>query len=245
MYNVAICDDSKVFVSYIRRIIECAADKKGDSFKIYEYFSGEELVCNLDGHIQYDLLILDMQLGGINGDETAGVFREKFPYTVIVFCSGVYLPTVKSFKVTPFRYLLKSYSEKEFIIEMEEILNEMERIKNDSYIVGHYKSNFVRVQIRNILYIENSKRGSRVTVSKNSKEAEFDGDILIDKKLLELSNEYMELVFAHSSYLVNLNHVVKINKSELFLDNGESLTISRTYNKVFREAFTKNISKKY
>lgn len=245
MYNVAICDDNKVFVSYIRRIIEHTADKRGDGFKIYEYFSGEELVCDLDGHIQYDLLVLDMQLSGINGDETAGIFRKKFPYAVIVFCSGVYLPTVKSFKVTPFRYLLKSYSEKEFIIEMEEILSEMERSKDESYIIGHYKSNFVKVKIRNILYIENSKRGSRVTVSKKSKEAEFAGDILIDEKLSELSDKYIELVFAHSSYIVNLNHVVKVNRNELFLDNGEKLSISRTYNKIFREAFAKSISKKY
>lgn len=31
--------------------------------------SGEELVRNLDRGINYDLLILDMQLGGMDGDE--------------------------------------------------------------------------------------------------------------------------------------------------------------------------------
>lgn len=157
MYHVAICDDDKVFISYIRKILSQAKGINPYQFNIYEFYSGEELVNGLDTNIHLDLLILDMELGGIDGDETARKFREKFKDTVLVFCSGVRAPTVKSFKVTPYRYLLKSYSDKQFVCEMKEILTEVVKRSKEEYIVGHYRNNVIRVNIQDILYVENAK----------------------------------------------------------------------------------------
>lgn len=127
MYHVAICDDDKVFISYIRKILIQAKGTNQYQFSIYEFYSGEELVNGLDTNMHLDLLILDMELGGIDGDETARRFRKKFKDAVLVFCSGVRAPTVKSFKVTPYRYLMKSYSDRQFVCEMKEILTEVEK----------------------------------------------------------------------------------------------------------------------
>lgn len=245
MYHIAICDDDKRFISYIKRIIKQARGEENYEIYFYEYYSGEDFLSNIDGLISYDLLILDMQLGGIDGDETAKAFRKKFPDSVLVFCSGVQLPTVTSFKATPFRYLLKSYSDEEFILEMKEILEEVRKNSKELFIIGHYRNKNIRVRIRNILYIENAKRGSRVIVTPKSEEANFEGMILVDEKLRELSEMFEELFFAHSSYIVNINHVEYVEGNELILDNGERLSISRAYQKIFREAFTKNIANKY
>ena len=157
MYHVAICDDDKVFISYIRKILNQARGTNQYQFKIYEFYSGEELVSSLDTSIHIDLLILDMKLGGIDGDETARRFRVKFKDSVLVFCSGVRAPTVKSFRVTPYRYLLKSYSDRQFVREMKEILTEVEKKSKEEYIVGHYRNNVIRVNIQDILYVENAK----------------------------------------------------------------------------------------
>lgn len=245
MFNVAICDDDEIFISYMKKILHRASQEELYELKFYEFCSGEDFVYSLDSGVQYDLLILDMQLGGIDGDETAKCFREKFPDAVLVFCSGIRQPTVKSFKATPFRYLLKSYSETQFHVEMKEILKQVQKSANQSFIIGHYRNISIKVRIRNILYIENAKRGSRVTVSPQSEEAKFEGPILVDYKLIELSNKFEELVFAHNSYIVNINHVENVRSFELLLDSGEVLSISRSYHKGFREKFTKSIANKY
>lgn len=245
MYHVAICDDDKVFISYIKKILKQANNKEKIELKIYEFVSGEDLVRSLEKHIHWDLLILDLQLGGMDGDKTAAIFRKKFPDVVLVFCSGTRQPTVRSFKATPFRYLLKSYSEIQFVNEMKEILREVERNLREIFIIGHYRNNSIKVKIRNIMYIENAKRGSRIIVNSKSDEVNFEGPILVDEKLNELSSKYEELVFAHSSYIVNINHIENIKRNELLLDNGESLSISRSYLKIIREAFTKSVVNKY
>ena len=102
-----------------------------------------------------------------------------------------------------------------------------------------------RVNIQNILYIENAKRGSKITVCSDCDEAKFDGQILVDDKLETLSVKFYELAFAHSSYIINISHVEKILGNEVYLDSGECLSISRPYQKEFREIFTKSIAEKY
>ena len=203
------------------------------------------MIRSLDASMHLDLLILDMELGGIDGDETARLFRMKFKDAVLVFCSGVRTPTVNSFKVTPYRYLLKSYSDVQFISELKEILAEVEKRLKEEYIVGHYRNNVIKVNIHNILYIENAKRGSKIIVCSNCNEAKFEGLILVNDKLEVLSDKFQELVFAHSSYIININHIEKIVGNEVYLDNGECLSVSRTYQKSFRESFTKSIAEKY
>lgn len=245
MYCVAICDDDQVFISYIKKIIKECSCTKPYQLKFYEFCSGEELVDSLDGLAQIDLLVLDMELGGINGDMTAGLFRKKFIDAVLVFCSGVRPPTVTSFKATPYRYLLKSYTDRQLMHEMKEIMAEVEKKSKIEYILGHYRSNVIKVKIKNILYIENAKRGSKITVCANCQEAEFDGQILVDDKLEILSQEFSDLVFAHNSYIININHIEKIVDNNVYLDNGECLSASRTYQKIIREKFTKSIADKY
>lgn len=247
IYRIAICDDDKEFITYIKNILLKARKDETQIFKIDEYFSGEELIKALNGNMYIDLLILDMQLDGIDGDETAKRFRERFSYSVLVFCSGVRPPTIQSFKVTPFRYLLKKQTDEEFVYEMKMILEEVERTQTDAYIVGHYRSVMMKIKINHILYIENSKRGSRVIVSPDSAEGKLSKHILIDEKLDELSEKFSKFGFAvpHSSYIVNLNHIKIMNSDCIKLDNGECLSISRAYQKPFKEFAARYMSNKY
>lgn len=246
MYHIAICDDDEKFVEYMKEILFKANNKKKD-FKIYEYFSGNDLVFHLDNMVQCDLLILDMQMKGMDGDETAGCFRKRFPKAVLVFCSGVHLPTVRSFKATPFRYLLKSWEISEIISEMKEVLAEVERVLNVLCITGHYRSKLIKIELDDIIYFENAKRGSEVVVSSRSRLAEFDGQILDNRKLKVLAEKFAELGFAvpHNSYLVNLEHVMMIDGNDIKLDNGEILPLSRAHYREFREAFAKWSANKY
>ena len=44
-------------------------------------------------------------------------------------------------------------------------------------------------------------------------------------------------VFSHRSFLLNLLYVSQINKSEVVLDSGESVPLSRRNQKLFQDAF--------
>ncbi|MDE7338980.1 MAG: response regulator [Lachnospiraceae bacterium] len=127
MYKIAICEDDKGYIDYIKEIILKTNMIDENSLLFYEFYSGEQLCLSLN--FDYDLVILDMQMEEMDGYETAMKMRAMGHHFLLVFCSGVVKPFPLSFKANPFRYLLKEYTEEEMISEMAEIVNEMKTRK--------------------------------------------------------------------------------------------------------------------
>lgn len=247
MYHIAICDDDNKFIAFLKRMLLTANTDKNIELKIHEFYSGEELCIKLDGSVHYDLLILDMELGGMDGDETARIFRSQFPNSVLAFCSGVRQPTIESFKATPFRYIDKNCTDDDFIKTLKEILEEVKRVAEEPYILGHYKWTERKVKLKDILYIQTAKRGSEIILCPKSKEVGIEDKILSKKKPEELSQELNSKGFAlvQSACLVNMDHIGRIGVDEVVLDNNEILSVARAYKNSFRDAFTKRYADKY
>lgn len=246
MYNIAICDDEEKVIQYLKRVIISAGVSK-EKVKFHEFFSGEELIDYLKGAVSCDLLILDMQMKEMDGNETAKAFRKVFPNTTLVFCSGSCMPTVKSFEVTPFRYLLKLYTDEHMLSEMKIIIKEMISKKTEPFILGYNHFNLIKLRPSDILYISIAKRGSFIHICPNKIEYKFEGKISSKEKVENLYNQLKEFGFAyaHNSYIVNLKYIIKVASSELQLSDGTKLTISRSKEKTFREDFAKMLAEKY
>lgn len=246
MYNIAICDDEINFINYIKEvIITCGVNPNEVLF--YEYLSGEELIDGVKG-LNIDLLILDMQLKCINGYETAIEFRKLFPNSILVFCSGVYKPSDETFKVTPYRYLYKSYPHKKMISEMKQIIKMTKVHQVQPIIVGKYYYNTINLLPDDITYIENARHGSIIHIHKSKKSFEFEDKITTNLKLKELY-EILHIYgfeYAHNSYIVNLNYVTSmLSVGEIALIDGTLLTVSRSKLKSFRSSMAEWISHKY
>lgn len=244
MYYIAICDENETFITYMVKIIHEVVKLEKYEIKICKYTSPEELIFELEDSVQFDLLFIDDHLKAMNGYETARMFRNKFEDSVIVFCS-FYMPSDQMFKVTPYRFLLKSYTDDVFMEEVDGILREMIRKKKDNYILGHYKRKLIKVSTRDILYIENARRGSKLVLIPTSTMTRIKHPIYIREKLSEIEEKYEEFCFAHSSYIVNISHVDSVKSGGIFLDNGEYLSVSRSYYKTFREQFARNVIDKW
>lgn len=246
MYNIAICDDEEKVIQYLKNIIINTGISK-ESVKFYEFSSGEEFIDYLNDAVSCDLLILDIQMKKMDGNETAKEFRKVFPTTTLVFCSGVCMPTVKSFEVTPFRYLLKTYTDEHIQSEMKTIINEMINKKVEPFIVGNNRYNLVKLRPSDILYISIAKRGSYIHIYPDIIEYKFEEKLMSKEKVESLYNQLKDFGFAyaHNSYIVNLKYIIKITTSELQLVEGTKLTISRSKEKMFREEFARVLAEKY
>lgn len=74
MYHIGICDDDPIFIKYIKRLFR----EVQREIEFYEYLSGEALIQDMQMRESYDLLILDMQLPGMDGNETAKSLENSF-----------------------------------------------------------------------------------------------------------------------------------------------------------------------
>ena len=99
MYHIVICDDDTLFIYHMKCLL-LRAGLKQESCKFYSYLSANEFEADFPNFYTIDLLILDIQLPDVNGTVFAKSFREKFPSSTLVFCSGKQSPTPESFGQT-------------------------------------------------------------------------------------------------------------------------------------------------
>ena len=245
--NIAICDDDRDFIQYLKEMI-CQCGFGQNDITFYEFLSGEECVSEMEAMQSCDLLVLDMQMEKMDGHATAKHFREIYPNSILVFCSGVCSPTDESFKTTPYRYLQKNYSDEKMLHELEEIIKKVINTKSVPYIIGKNHYNLIKLRPSDILYIENYKRGSQIHVREETKSYSFEDRITTKTKLAELYGTLKSYGFeyAHNSYIVNMNYVIKLSSNGVLkLDNGCELNVSRSKSKSFRQALADLMGSKY
>ena len=248
MIKVALVDDNEAFLHEMKQIVESCTEFTADMV-CDSYSNGGDFL--QAGRGVYQLVILDMQMEGKSGYETAQILRETDNSTVVAFVSGVVWPQPEHFKVQPYRYLLKNADPKEIHRDVEELLRETKRRCLSETVEVTSDGKAWRVPIRNILYIAKAKRGSLLTLGDES--ATSGGAVLRSPVLRsneKLENWYTQLSehgfeYAHSSYIVNLKSITKIMTDELTLSNGERLSISRACRGKFHESFSLYFHKRY
>ncbi len=242
MYHIAICDDDAGFRRKIKLLFERAGMHERE-VRYYEYASGEELHMHLAEHIPYDLLILDMEMGEMDGHAAARLFRKAYPSAVLVFCTGKVAPSPESFKFTPYRYLMKQFTDAKMIGELREVMQRLQEEREYPELIGRKEAEYISVSAKDILYISNRKNGSTLYVYREGRTEEY----LSNKKLKEHYEELWRhgFEYAHNSYIVNLAHVKKLRRTELVLADGAVLSISRSKAKKFQEAFMDRVGGKY
>lgn len=246
MYNIAICDDDSNYIKYIKKMLIRSGLKKEEVI-FYPYESGEDLIQSIDTCEKIDLLILDMQMKMLDGHETARKFRSHFPASVIVFCSGVCMPTVETFETTPFRYLLKEYADERMIHELKVIITEMKNKNIEPTIIGTLRSTMVKLKLDEILYISIARRGSNIYVNPQLVKYDINTCVSSKMKVAELYSVLKSFGFeyAHNSYIVNLNYIKRMTTQELQMSDGTILSIARSKEKDLRAAFAKHMAQKY
>lgn len=248
MYKIAICEDDKNYIDFLKKIILATNAIDRNSLMFYDFYSGEQLF--LYPEWNFDLVILDIQMDKMDGYETAMKLREVDRNFILVFCSGIVMPTSRFFKANPFRYLLKSYSNDEMLSEVTEILEEVKARKDYPFVMCKYSSgkDQIRVYPESILYIAIRHENSEIFAYGKLKE-QYPKEILrVNMNLNTISkifNENCGFARAHNSYIVNMAYVVFTGPQSVKLIDGTELTISRSRSKEFHQAFAKFVAAKY
>lgn len=245
MYYIAICDDDWHFADYIEKLLIRRSVVNDGQAKFYKFTSGEEFVKSFNKDIPFDLLVLDMQMEKMDGDVTAREFRKKYPHAVLVFCSGVCHPTVKSFEVNAYRYLMKSYNSDRLAVELKIVFEEVQRRKHIPRILLSYRNETMIASQEDILYVSIRKHGTTVYLYDRIKQTTKEQ--VCNKDLTAFSQELdsFGFAYAHNSYIINLSHVVGYVDNAVQMADGTVLSISRSREKQFKEALSSYLSNKY
>lgn len=238
MYKIIICDTDLNYIHRIKEFLFKSGLSQNET-NIIEYYSGRSFVNSLEHADSINLVFLSTEMNDMDSYTIAKLFRKHFPESVLVFCSESKQPSDKSFLVTPFRYILKSYSDRYMTQQLKAIINEVKIKKPTKYIFASWYDNTIKLHPSEILYISKGRNCCNIFIVPQTKKYDFEDKVIIKSNLSSLYDKLKEYDFeyAHSSYIVNLNHVRICTHNKLTLSNGTELAISRPKFEIFSSAF--------
>ena len=130
--RIAICDDEVSMV----QILEEKIKKLLPDVVIDKYLSGDELIASGS---KPDILFLDIQMPGMDGMETAKVFRQDNENMILIFVTAAEEYVFQAFDVGAFHYLVKPFSDEKF---KEVVTKAVHNIKRSSRLFYHKSSGF-------------------------------------------------------------------------------------------------------
>lgn len=224
--TIAICDDNEDQIKELRRLLgEWSADKPF-ALNIDEYISAESFLFNYPDN-PCDLLLLDIEMNGINGMELAKKLRSEGDMLPIVFITGYSEYMSEGYEVEALHYLLKPVDKIKLFAVLDRYIK---RHTPENEILLSCDEGNIHISPEMIVYCEAVGKKTHVHLQ--------DKTLVCTMGIRSMKNMLPdEFIFCHRSYIVNLRFVRSIGKAEITLDCGENLPLSRWLYKEVNERF--------
>ena len=218
--EIFVCDDSRTDRENLIWLLRDYEKKKGLTFDITEYDSGEALLQNIDKLQDSSILFLDINMEGANGLDAAAQIKSLHPKISIVLVTAYIGYALEGYKVEASRFLVKDDLEVSIIECMDTLIRKLEQdahVMDFSFVEGN-----IRLKVSDIIYIETA-RHKNIFYTQN-------GNFQIYKKLDEIENELREYGFVriHRSFLVNMRYIRKISSYVMTLITGKEISVPKT-----------------
>ena len=223
MFKIAVCDELKEI------ILSKAKGALYENISVDIFYSGDALIYDIGEGNLYDLIFLDIELGGkINGVEIGHIIRDEMDdyITQIVYISSKNNYDRQLFDVQPLHFLQKP-------IDVSKLLNDIKlaiKISGKENKIFEFKNlrNTVKVPYKDILYFES--KGREISLVSCKMQYTFYDNI---QELSKVLPDFF--IYPHRSYLVNYELIACFKYEELIMSNGDIIPISRSKRKEIRK----------
>lgn len=216
-YRVAICDDDEMDSSYVKACLCRWASSRRANVVVDVFPSAEAFLFRNEGSGGYDILLLDIEMGLMDGVELARRVRANDKAVQIVFITGYSDYIAEGYDVEALNYLMKPIDESKLFEVLDKAASKVQG--NARVLTLELGGEIVRVPVYEVQYLE--VYGNYVTIHANQ-------DIVVKKTLGEFEKELGEGFHRIGrSYIVNLKMVRRVTKTQVLLANGRNLAIPR------------------
>ena len=224
-YKIAICDDTEADRNYIKDLVTRWAHSSNQQIEIHLFSSAEEFLFEYEEDKGYQILLLDIEMGKMDGVTMAKKLRETNDSAQIVFVTGYSDYIAEGYEVSALHYLMKPVKEDKLFEVLDRAVKKLSKDEKMLMLESGGETNMV--PIYRISYVD--VRGNYTTVH-------ADKEITVKKTLSEIEKELDERFFrVGRSSLVNLSCISRVTKTDIFFNNGESVPLPRgSYEKVNR-----------
>lgn len=226
MIRIAIVEDEVRERAHLRDCLTYMAEKERFEFDIVEFGSGEAF---LGGYQPvYDIVLMDIELPGINGMETAKALRRLDSFVLLVFVTNMVQYAVSGYEVDALNYILKPVNRFDFALKMNKAISRTAKRTEESVQIRAGKDLYM-LPVAAIRYLEVD--GHYIVY--HTTEGDYSEYITLKEAEKKLDKPYF--VRCNRCYLVNLKYVAAVRDDVVQVGRDE-LLISRPQKKAFLNA---------
>ncbi|MBR5421188.1 MAG: response regulator transcription factor [Lachnospiraceae bacterium] len=229
--KIAICDDEEIFLRDLEEKIYSFLSRL--DCEVIPFTNAEDLLAS---SFSFDLIFLDIEMGGMDGMSAARQIREEDLKTPIVFLTSHIEMAIDGYEVDAFRFLKKPVEDTKLKQTLQDI--QLRKASRQGVLIRSGGEEILVVPSE-ILYLESDNNNVRIITSS--------GSITTRMKLgeaIETFNRINDTIRkVHRCSAVNLDHVARLREREAVLDEGSVVGISRSCLTEFKNALYEHVKK--
>ena len=216
-YKIAVCDDAQADRDYVCALVHRWAAERGIGIHTEVFPSAESFLFRYAEESGFDILLLDVEMGGMDGVTMAKKLRQDNDTIQIVFITGYSDYIAEGYEVAALHFLVKPVKEEKLFCVLDRAAEKLR--KNEKVLHLEISGEMIRVPIHRIAWAEVS--GNYVTIHEKT-------DHTVKMTLAQLEKELDDrFLRVGRSALVNLTQISRVTRTEIRLLSGASLPLPR------------------
>lgn len=222
--RIAICDDEEIYRVELKTILDKLLINV--DYNIDTFDDGRQLMESFN-KAPYDLVFLDIEMPAIDGITLAKSIRSRSENVFIVFLTGHIEYALEGYEVNALRYLTKPVD----ISKLKEVIRYVQEKQGSArQLIIREDGEEILIDIGDVIYMESMNQNVRIVSAK--------GEHVIRYNIGDFEEQLKNDGFfrIHRGYLISLSKVKKLVKSDVIMEDGTALPVSRSNLKPLKEA---------
>ena len=226
MYQIAVCEDETLVRESLCGMCGEILSERNISYEITPFSSAEALEGAMAAGARFDLLCLDILMGGKSGMDFARQLRQRDEKTSVLFITNSQEFLKDGYEVRPIQYLFKPVDREQLARALETDLRLHHQPDTVTVRTG---AGITVLPLDELWYAESRDHLTVVKLEQGERSFRIR---LSDMEELLPKDRFCR---CHNSYLVNMRRISKLARKGLVLENGEWIPIGRSYYKAAQE----------
>lgn len=216
-YLAAVCDDSPRDSEFVRQILDSWASERNVSIRTEVFSSAESFLFRYAQEKAFDILLLDIEMGAMDGVTMAKRVRRDNEAVQIVFITGYSDYIAEGYDVAALHYLMKPVNREKLFAVLDRAL---EKRKQEQRCLNlELSGEMVRIPFYEIRYLD--VRQNYVTVHAKA-------DYTVKRTLGDFEKELDDrFCRVGRAMILNLKYIQRVTKTEVRLSDGTILPLPR------------------
>lgn len=212
-----------MLLNYLNRFSE----ESGMELSAVQFDCGEALLENKTDNL--DMVILDVQMSGKNGLETARCIRKNDQDLMIIFFTNYIEYALEGYEVQAYRFLLKPLDYQQFFKVVGKALEDL-HLRRKALLILHAKGKNSQIPVDSLQYVETYKGHVLLHTAAESVE-----NFTAMKKMEDALRAH-DFVRCHTAFLVSMREIKTVGAQDIVLRSGKVIPMSKHRRKSVREA---------